>query len=878
MQTGKTLFISVTSAALALPLLLTVCCSRPQARELPCDIYAAHGTPCVTAHSTTRLLSSDYDGPLYRLTRDSDGAVLDIYPDKNGYADAAAHDAFSKDAICRISVIYDQSGLGNDLTQAAPGTFKGPDKGEFNTLPIADMAPVLIDGHKAYGVYIIPGMGFRCNNARGLAIEDEPEGIYYVVDGTHYDSGCCFDYGNSSTNGRAVGTGTMETTYFGTSTNWGSGNGEGPWIMADMEGGLFSGYGAKKNDVPSIDGWRFVSVFVNGGGGNRWDLRGGDATRDSLITYYSGIRPGSKDNDAYYPMHKKGAVLLGNGGDNGNGSSGTFYEGVMTSGYPSDEAITLVQRNIASASYREYPLSLSRIAQLVPEEKTEFSVAFTNTTGKTVKDLRLEVQVPEGWEVAGDGKVASELGAGSSLVKTFTLTAAPGRSSGELRVSAAWKGGKAGVVQRIRCSEALKINEILLSGENRDLSAQFIEIYNASEMECELSGLELVARHSGKAPLSIYRFPEGSSIPAKGFKTVTLAADCATAAAEKGATEVLLLNGVSEGGELSIGGQKYRITREGKPASAATTIFIPVSTGPWLDFPAGITKLPLTSVQGIEAGDMLGIDLGGRYEVVKVTGVGTAATQSTVVNATRKGQTVIDIDATSELRPGDELTISTGDRMEKVRVKRVIKSVAAAAPRMPGMPFVKHEPGSVELESGLLFDHIAGVDVSCTGSGVSFEPALKYAHRSGDEVRPLGKPYTLSAPLGCSLVPFISPDKDHFAYALSPNAGSLSLEDPASGTVLDAVVYGSRQSNSSANGTVASPELAVMESPQDGGGDIAVVPSDRFFFPGMPGRGNTPLKALVRYPDGKDSGQLSMDLLVSRKATPGEKNVLQEKM
>ena len=69
-----------------------------------------------------------------------------------------------------------------------------------------------------------------------------------------------------------------------------------------------------------------------------------------------------------------------------------------------------------------------------------------------------------------------------------------------------------------------------------------------------------------------------------------------------------------------------------------------------------------------------------------------------------------------------------------------------------------------------------------------------------------------------------------------------------------------------------------MESPQDGGGDIAVVPSDRFFFPGMPGRGNTPLKALVRYPDGKDSGQLSMDLLVSRKATPGEKNVLQEKM
>ena len=68
-----------------------------------------------------------------------------------------------------------------------------------------------------------------------------------IASSTHYDSGWRFDYGNSSTNGRAVGTGTMETTYFGTSTVWGRGNGAGPWIMADMEAGLFSGYDAKQN-------------------------------------------------------------------------------------------------------------------------------------------------------------------------------------------------------------------------------------------------------------------------------------------------------------------------------------------------------------------------------------------------------------------------------------------------------------------------------------------------------------------------------------------------------------------------------------------------------------------------------------------------------
>ena len=59
-------------------------------REGPCDIYKKGGTPCVTAHSTTRLLYSKYSGPLYQVVRESDGASLDIYAGKKGIADAAA--------------------------------------------------------------------------------------------------------------------------------------------------------------------------------------------------------------------------------------------------------------------------------------------------------------------------------------------------------------------------------------------------------------------------------------------------------------------------------------------------------------------------------------------------------------------------------------------------------------------------------------------------------------------------------------------------------------------------------------------------------------------------------------------------------------------
>jgi hypothetical protein len=49
--------------------------ARPQG---PCDIYAAGGTPCVAAHSTTRALYAAYTGRLYQVRRLSDGRTRDI--------------------------------------------------------------------------------------------------------------------------------------------------------------------------------------------------------------------------------------------------------------------------------------------------------------------------------------------------------------------------------------------------------------------------------------------------------------------------------------------------------------------------------------------------------------------------------------------------------------------------------------------------------------------------------------------------------------------------------------------------------------------------------------------------------------------------------
>src|SRR5262249_38948 len=62
----------------------------PTRAQGPCDIYAAGGTPCVAAHSSTRALYGSYGGPLYQVRRLSDNAVKNIgVLDRGGYADAA---------------------------------------------------------------------------------------------------------------------------------------------------------------------------------------------------------------------------------------------------------------------------------------------------------------------------------------------------------------------------------------------------------------------------------------------------------------------------------------------------------------------------------------------------------------------------------------------------------------------------------------------------------------------------------------------------------------------------------------------------------------------------------------------------------------------
>ncbi|MGH3416948.1 MAG: arabinofuranosidase catalytic domain-containing protein, partial [Actinocrinis sp.] len=331
-------------SALIISALVAVPCAAQAAQaatSLPCDIYGSAGTPCVAAHSTVRALYSGYSGRLYQVKRSSDGATADVGTQSaGGYADASAQNAFCANTNCVITTIYDQSPQHNDLTIEGPGTAGGQDVGANGAA-----IPVTAGGQKVFGVYIGPGTGYRHYVGAGVARNGQPEGMYMVASGTHVNNGCCFDYGNVEASINDTGNGHMDAVNLGT-TCWASPcTGSGPWVAGDLENGLYQGAGS--NPADRGDNSAFVTALLKNNGQTTFALKGGNAQGGGLSTWYNGALP----PNGYQPMHQEGSIVLGTGGDDSNRSVGTFFEGVMTSGYPSDAADNAVQADIVSVGY-----------------------------------------------------------------------------------------------------------------------------------------------------------------------------------------------------------------------------------------------------------------------------------------------------------------------------------------------------------------------------------------------------------------------------------------------------------------------------------------------------------------------------------------------
>ena len=925
----KKIFIGALALAVAVPAVLSAVMTVaqdgtlvPQRPEGPCDVYAAGGAPCAAAHSTTRALLASYDGPLYQIMRASDGKTLDIgvvkpsAGDPGGYADAAAQDAFCAGTTCWISVLYDQSGNGNHLTQAPRGGFSGNSMGGFDNLPMADWAPVTLGGHKVYGVFIVSGTGLRNDDPKGTAVDDQAEGQYWVISGHHYNSRCCFDYGNAEIDSRDDGDGTMETTYFGNAPDWYYGPKPGPWIMTDQENNLVGCVNPDPNDKFCKDleniTWRFVTATADGEP-HHWRSMGGDAQGGELGVIYDGPRI-DNPNKSYDPMRKQGAILLGNGGDNGNGSTGTFYEGAMTAAgtFPSTETCRKVQENIVAAKYDVQTLSVSasdktdrpsHVQTFTPKETSYVTVTYTNTSGAPAQGLKLSLDLPAGWKaeaVGAEGPVKFidyAVAPGQTVVADFQVRSGKKPFNGDLRAKAEWNcegmAFRETAVEKVRNVEAVKINEY---------SDNFIELYNASGKPVDISGWTLT-NHPVHIPyFSSIRIPKGTVLGPGRFYLLGMSNSALAVDAAKGDKVVYVSNveGMKAGDEVCIGAEKHRIAsvkalEPGEIMSRSfrglqprrenlgqpTTIWQPLPDGPVITIPAGSTNIPVTDIDGLREGGKMAIGYGAtypvvnnakeKYEVVTITHVGKPGTQAYLSMDAKAGDTNIKVSDVTNISVGDKIRLdieSVGHGIETVTVKAV--GTASSRATTFGAPLLgpNDDPGTgLELEEPLKFNHSSNLPFSVQGTGIDFEPATRFDHSSNEPVLGLAFAIELEKPLAsahsideavydaASAAGYHGavPADQLFGGPVIGNIGNMTLRD-SKGNVVETVNYGAIVDPWLSEGYQADSGFG-----EDKMGNFAPTPvagSNRGF-------GAAPVKPIGisagRYPDGADTDDNKVD-------------------
>lgn len=201
---------------------------------------------------------------------------------------------------------------------------------------------------------------------KGVATGDQAESEYSIFDGKTYGQYCCFDYGNSEISGIDEGNATMEAISWGACTQFGqSGGGNGPWVAADIENGMYEGYENGSAKVPSntaVTGFPYVTAMLKGlaapdcpaglTSSGCFALKAGNAASGKLAYKWNastsnyGARP-----PGYSPQKKEGAIILATGGDGSPTGVGIWFEGAVTMGASTDATDDAVQANIVAAGY-----------------------------------------------------------------------------------------------------------------------------------------------------------------------------------------------------------------------------------------------------------------------------------------------------------------------------------------------------------------------------------------------------------------------------------------------------------------------------------------------------------------------------------------------
>ena len=351
-------------------------------KQRPCDIYAAAKTPCVAAHSTVRSLYAKYAGALYR----GETGVRRRHP-KHRLAFGRLRERRDARCILRKHHLHHHQNLRPISKAQRPRhllrrDFKGPGPNGSDLGAAADALPVTAGGHQVYGVSISPGMGYRNNRTSGVAVNGKPEGMYMVSSGTHFNSGCCFDYGNAETSGTDTGAGHMDAVNVSRDLNGlTASNKPEPGVHADLENGVFP-LGPTNLQSRFVCQRRTTSLHI-GMVEEQWsDEVCAEVGRRTVGRPQHNLFRRPSDADMRRCARKArsssalAAIIV-------HASAGSFFEGVMTSGYPTDSAENAVQANIVAVGYGA-PTGLS--GTLAPGSEISLQAATACCTGDYVRN------------------------------------------------------------------------------------------------------------------------------------------------------------------------------------------------------------------------------------------------------------------------------------------------------------------------------------------------------------------------------------------------------------------------------------------------------------------------------------------------------------
>ncbi len=327
----------------------------PQSGTLPGDIAMAAGTPLVAAHSATRALYAAYSGKLFQVRRPTDSTTQDINTaGAGGVVDLTALNAFCSGTTCTVTKLYDQAGNANDMSQAAVAS--QPTVGFWTAS----------DGTK-YPMIVSKGYQWLRNrtSVKKIPTGSNPQTEYFVVHGDNAGAaagtnGCCYDYGNMENHIGDDGPGTMTALYFGNATDWTRGAGKGPWVMLDMENGVFAGGGsiailnAGSASVNSSDpslaypSPNIVVGLAKTDGKTTFEIKYGNASTGTLSVAWNGSLPTNTNPTSYIPLHQQGGISLGEGGDGSAMGTGAFSEGVIIAAQTTDATDNAIQANLTT--------------------------------------------------------------------------------------------------------------------------------------------------------------------------------------------------------------------------------------------------------------------------------------------------------------------------------------------------------------------------------------------------------------------------------------------------------------------------------------------------------------------------------------------------